>query len=183
MVIVLSYVLKVCNVIYSLWILLGIVIFYTIFYTSRIGTKIVYVKKLFCTQKWYSFGGTRYVQKTQYWWVKFSFNFYNLIVTLENLCNMRPVILVKALYGREVSGPFNRRQALAGCPYKNIQQLGKTLGHLSAVYCVLFDTSGRYIFTVWKNFSSTSSDRSVVHWAKIEKRILAKQLPKLNKST
>lgn len=55
---------------------------------------------------------------------------------------------VKALYGREASGPFNRKHMLAGCPYKNLQLLGRTLGHLSAVYCVLFDSSGRYIFTV-----------------------------------
>lgn len=56
--------------------------------------------------------------------------------------------LVKALYGRETSGPFNRKHMMAGCLFKNIQQLGLTQGHLSAVYCVLFDSSGRYIFTV-----------------------------------
>lgn len=74
-------------------------------------------------------------------------------------------ISVKALYGRELSGPFNRKHVLAGCPYKNFQLLGRTQGHLSAVYCVLFDSSGRYIFT-------GADDLLVKVWHAISGRLL-----------
>lgn len=32
--------------------------------------------------------------------------------------------------------------------YGRVQQFCRTLGHLTAVYCVLFDRTGQYIFTV-----------------------------------
>lgn len=73
--------------------------------------------------------------------------------------------IVKALYGRETSGPFNRKHMMAGCLFKNIQQLGLTQGHLSAVYCVLFDSSGRYIFT-------GADDLLVKVWHAISGRLL-----------
>lgn len=56
--------------------------------------------------------------------------------------------IVKVLYGRECSGPIIRSQAIPASFYEKQNLLKRTLGHLSAVYCVLFDRSGKYIITV-----------------------------------
>lgn len=60
--------------------------------------------------------------------------------------------IVNVLYGRESAGPIIRRQAIPTRFYVNQNLLRRTLGHLSAVYCVLFDRSGKYIITV-NNFT------------------------------
>jgi len=52
------------------------------------------------------------------------------------------------LQGREISGPLQRRQAVPTCLYSKQQLFSRTLGHLSAVYCLLFDRSGHYVITV-----------------------------------
>ena len=56
--------------------------------------------------------------------------------------------IVSVLFGRESSGPIPRKQAIPTSFYSKQELLRRTLGHLSAVYCVLFDRSGRYIITV-----------------------------------
>lgn len=56
--------------------------------------------------------------------------------------------IVNVLYGRQSSGPITRRQAVPTTFYGKTELLRQTLGHLSAVYCVLFDRSGKYIVTV-----------------------------------
>jgi bromodomain and WD repeat domain containing protein 1/3 len=56
--------------------------------------------------------------------------------------------IVNVLYGRQSSGPLVRRQAVPNSFYSKVGLLRQTLGHLSAVYCVLFDRSGKYIVTV-----------------------------------
>lgn len=73
----------------------------------------------------------------------------NLIVH-NNIFFTNPsnLFLVKVLFGRELSGPQPRRLTVPSQLYNNLQLLRKTLGHLSAVYCVLFDRTGRYIATV-----------------------------------
>lgn len=58
------------------------------------------------------------------------------------------VFLVKVLIGREMSGPITRRLIMTPSRYAQLQLQRRTLGHLSAVYCILFDHSGRYIITV-----------------------------------
>lgn len=57
------------------------------------------------------------------------------------------LFLVNVLLGRELSGPVSRSLV---CParYSNLQLQRQTLGHLSAVYCLMFDHSGKYIITV-----------------------------------
>lgn len=56
--------------------------------------------------------------------------------------------IVNVLYGRQSSGPLVRRQAVPTTFYGKATLLRQTLGHLSAVYCVLFDRTGKYIVTV-----------------------------------
>lgn len=57
-------------------------------------------------------------------------------------------IAVQVLQGREIAGPLQRRQAVPTHLYSKQQLFSRTLGHLSAVYCLLFDRSGRYVITV-----------------------------------
>lgn len=56
--------------------------------------------------------------------------------------------IVNVLYGRQSAGPLVRRQAVPTTFYGKASLLRQTLGHLSAVYCVLFDRTGKYIVTV-----------------------------------
>lgn len=55
---------------------------------------------------------------------------------------------MNVLYGREMSGPTTRRLTVAPVRYTSLHLQRKTLGHLSAVYCLLFDRTGKYILTV-----------------------------------
>jgi bromodomain and WD repeat domain containing protein 1/3 len=59
--------------------------------------------------------------------------------------------IISVLYGRQNGGPIIRKQAVSSCFYNKVTLLRQTLGHLSAVYCVLFDRSGKHIVTVKKN--------------------------------
>lgn len=56
--------------------------------------------------------------------------------------------LARVIFGRESSGPITRKLAIPTSFYSKQSLLRRTLGHLSAVYCVLFDRSGKYIITV-----------------------------------
>lgn len=56
--------------------------------------------------------------------------------------------LVKMLIGRETSGSVDKRYLLPISKFSNVEFHGRVLGHLTAVYCVCFDTSGRFIATV-----------------------------------
>ncbi|KAG5885604.1 hypothetical protein JTB14_024785 [Gonioctena quinquepunctata] len=58
-----------------------------------------------------------------------------------------PFNIVNSLRGREVSGPFSRLRAISPKIYKSLQIQRTTVGHLSAVYCLLFDHAGKYIVT------------------------------------
>lgn len=60
---------------------------------------------------------------------------------------MPPSSSVKILQGRENSGPLARREAVPSRFYSRLQLYRHTLGHLSAVYCVLYDRTGQYIIT------------------------------------
>ncbi|KZC10837.1 PH-interacting protein, partial [Dufourea novaeangliae] len=74
--------------------------------------------------------------------------------------------IVRALQGRENSGPLSRREAILTKFYNRMQLYRHTLGHLSAVYCVLFDRTGKYIIT-------GADDLLVKVWSSIDGRLLA----------
>uniref|UniRef100_A0A182QQ37 Bromo domain-containing protein n=1 Tax=Anopheles farauti TaxID=69004 RepID=A0A182QQ37_9DIPT len=74
--------------------------------------------------------------------------------------------LVKVLYGRESAGGLSRRQAIPPTFYSKQNLQRRTLGHLSAVYCVLFDRTGKYIIT-------GADDFLVKLWSAIDGRLLA----------
>lgn len=74
--------------------------------------------------------------------------------------------LVKVLHGRENSGPLARHHAVTNHIYTKTQLLCCTLGHLSAVYCLLFDRTGKYIIT-------GADDLLVKIWSAIDGRLLS----------
>ncbi|XP_039438167.1 PH-interacting protein [Culex pipiens pallens] len=74
--------------------------------------------------------------------------------------------IVRVLYGRESAGPIVRRLAIPSSFYSKQMLQRRTLGHLSAVYCVLFDRSGKYIIT-------GADDLLVKLWSAIDGRLLA----------
>ncbi|CAB0045267.1 unnamed protein product [Trichogramma brassicae] len=74
--------------------------------------------------------------------------------------------IVKVLQGRENSGPISRREAIPTSIYSKIQKYRHTLGHLSAVYCVLYDRTGKYVIT-------GADDLLVKVWSAVDGRLLA----------
>ncbi|XP_039288557.1 bromodomain and WD repeat-containing protein 3 isoform X2 [Nilaparvata lugens] len=74
--------------------------------------------------------------------------------------------IVNVLHGRELSGPFSRSQAFPPTLYSRMQLLCRNLGHLSCVYCVLFDGSGNYVIT-------GADDMLVKVWSAVDGRLLA----------
>ncbi|XP_075227824.1 bromodomain and WD repeat-containing protein isoform X2 [Lycorma delicatula] len=85
---------------------------------------------------------------------------------LLNSINRRNNHIVNVLHGREISGPFSRKQAFPPRMYSRMQLLSRTLGHLSAVYCCLFDGSGRYVIT-------GADDMLIKVWSAVDGRLLA----------
>lgn len=79
--------------------------------------------------------------------------------------SLQNIIIVKVLYGRESSGPSTRKLAVSNQFYNKVQLQRRTLGHLSAVYCVLFDRTGKYIIT-------GADDLLVKIWSAIDGRLL-----------
>lgn len=75
------------------------------------------------------------------------------------------MIPVKVLRGRESAGPCTRKLAITNHFYTKVQLQRRTLGHLSAVYCVLFDRTGKYIIT-------GADDLLVKLWSAIDGRLL-----------
>lgn len=74
--------------------------------------------------------------------------------------------IVKVLHGRQTSGAITRRLVIPPSFYSKMSLVRTTLGHLSAVYCVLFDRSGKYIIT-------GADDLLVKLWSAIDGRLLA----------
>ncbi|KAL5289713.1 BRWD3 family protein [Megaselia abdita] len=74
--------------------------------------------------------------------------------------------LEKVLIGREVCASVSRKQIISTSIYKKTQLLKRTVGHLSSVYCVLFDRTGRYIIT-------GADDLLVKMWSSLDGRLLA----------
>ncbi|XP_017883326.1 PH-interacting protein isoform X2 [Ceratina calcarata] len=85
---------------------------------------------------------------------------------LDSLYSLSVPNIVHVIQGRENSGPLTRREAIPTKFYNKMQLYRHTLGHLSAVYCVLFDRTGKYIIT-------GADDLLVKVWSSIDGRLLA----------
>uniref|UniRef100_A0AAR2KAN6 Bromo domain-containing protein n=1 Tax=Pygocentrus nattereri TaxID=42514 RepID=A0AAR2KAN6_PYGNA len=68
--------------------------------------------------------------------------------------------------GRQATGVARFGHALPSCTYQHMKMHRRILGHLSSVYCVAFDRTGRRIFT-------GSDDCLVKIWATDDGRLLA----------
>ncbi|KAL3881699.1 hypothetical protein ACJMK2_028102 [Sinanodonta woodiana] len=70
------------------------------------------------------------------------------------------------LTGRELSGAFHFNHMVPVSTFNKVTMLGRKLGHLSAVYCILYDRSGKFIFT-------GADDHLVKIWRGYDGRLLA----------
>ncbi|KAK4883678.1 hypothetical protein RN001_006997 [Aquatica leii] len=77
-----------------------------------------------------------------------------------------PHSLVNVLIGRQMSGQTTRSLIAGPNRYSNLQLQRRTLGHLSAVYCLLFDRTGRFIVT-------GADDLLIKVWSSTSGRLLA----------
>ncbi|KAG0715178.1 Bromodomain and WD repeat-containing protein 1 [Chionoecetes opilio] len=72
--------------------------------------------------------------------------------------------LVHSLMGREVGATLRRSHVLTNKFFSRTQLCLRSIGHLSAVYCMLFDRTGKYVFpqskdgTGWQSFHFHSLD-------------------------
>jgi hypothetical protein len=74
---------------------------------------------------------------------------FNLIINFNFFIHST----VNSLISRENSGPLTLRQLLPTKCHDRFRKYRRLLGHLSSVYCVSFDRTGRYIFTVSSSLS------------------------------
>lgn len=81
------------------------------------------------------------VNKQHWYETKYFINFLDYTISSS-------FIAVQIINGRQSAGPILRKQAISTNFYSKLVLLRRTLGHLSAVYCVLFDRTGKYILTV-----------------------------------
>ncbi|XP_023242428.1 PH-interacting protein-like isoform X2 [Centruroides sculpturatus] len=77
-----------------------------------------------------------------------------------------PPNITQVLVAREISGPSSRMHSFPYRLYSRKQMYRRLLGHLSSVYCVLFDRSGKYIIT-------GADDLLVKIWSASDGRLLA----------
>ncbi|XP_052810053.1 PH-interacting protein-like isoform X2 [Mya arenaria] len=68
--------------------------------------------------------------------------------------------------GMEMSGQSHFGHIIPTCMYARMQRLSRKLGHLSAVYCVLFDRTGEFVFT-------GADDNLVKIWWVVDSRLKA----------
>ncbi|XP_034117693.1 LOW QUALITY PROTEIN: bromodomain and WD repeat-containing protein 3 [Drosophila albomicans] len=74
--------------------------------------------------------------------------------------------LSKVISGREHGGLVRRKLLVPTDLYRKTKLLRRTVGHLSSVYCVLFDRTGRYIIT-------GADDLLIKIWSAADGRLLA----------
>ncbi|XP_026845404.1 bromodomain and WD repeat-containing protein 3 isoform X2 [Drosophila persimilis] len=74
--------------------------------------------------------------------------------------------ITRVLAGREYGGEVRRKLLVPTELYKKTILLRRTVGHLSSVYCVLFDRTGRYIIT-------GADDLLIKIWSAADGRLLA----------
>ncbi|XP_035000458.1 PH-interacting protein isoform X2 [Hippoglossus stenolepis] len=77
-----------------------------------------------------------------------------------------PPNIVETSFGRRLNGSYRLRQLLPTAVYQHMKMHKRILGHLSSVYCVTFDRTGRRIFT-------GSDDCLVKIWGTDSGRLLA----------
>ncbi|GFU01926.1 bromodomain and WD repeat-containing protein 1 [Trichonephila clavipes] len=77
-----------------------------------------------------------------------------------------PPNIVQVLASREYSGSLSSTHTFTPKIYARQQPYRRLLGHLSSVYCVLFDRTGKYIFT-------GADDLLVKIWSALDGRLLA----------
>ena len=73
-------------------------------------------------------------------------------------------VAVKALIARELNGASKSRLLCPPQTFSRVTQVQKALGHLSAVYCIVFDRTGDHVITVHLT-SSTSRLCHVSKWS------------------
>ena len=64
-------------------------------------------------------------------------------VVLEPPKLKKPPNSVLAIVGREFTGTINKQHFLTNNLYSRMKLFARNVGHLSAVYCMLFDRRGR----------------------------------------
>ncbi|XP_050296565.1 bromodomain and WD repeat-containing protein 3 [Anthonomus grandis grandis] len=74
--------------------------------------------------------------------------------------------IVNSIRGRQIGGAISRQRTYTPRLYKGMQVQRTTIGHLSAVYCLLFDHSGRFIIT-------GADDLLIKMWATYTGRLVA----------
>ncbi|KAK3519346.1 hypothetical protein QTP70_024773 [Hemibagrus guttatus] len=77
-----------------------------------------------------------------------------------------PPNIVETAYSRKLNGSYRLGQLVPTAVYSHMKMHKRILGHLSSVYCVAFDRTGRRIFT-------GSDDCLVKIWATDDGRLLA----------
>ncbi|XP_066556404.1 PH-interacting protein isoform X2 [Amia ocellicauda] len=77
-----------------------------------------------------------------------------------------PPNIAETVYGRRLNGTYRLGQLVPTAVYQHMKMHKRILGHLSSVYCVTFDRTGRRIFT-------GSDDCLVKIWATDDGRLLA----------
>uniref|UniRef100_A0A3Q2Q010 PH-interacting protein n=1 Tax=Fundulus heteroclitus TaxID=8078 RepID=A0A3Q2Q010_FUNHE len=77
-----------------------------------------------------------------------------------------PPNIVETSYSRRLNGSYRLRQLVPTALYQHMKMHKRILGHLSSVYCVTFDRTGRRIFT-------GSDDCLVKIWGTDDGRLLA----------
>ncbi|CAM4677711.1 unnamed protein product [Leuciscus chuanchicus] len=77
-----------------------------------------------------------------------------------------PPNIVETVYSRRLNGSYRLGQLVPTAVYQHMKMHKRILGHLSSVYCVTFDRTGRRIFT-------GSDDCLVKIWATDNGRLLA----------
>uniref|UniRef100_A0A8D3BYW9 PH-interacting protein n=1 Tax=Scophthalmus maximus TaxID=52904 RepID=A0A8D3BYW9_SCOMX len=77
-----------------------------------------------------------------------------------------PPNIVETSHGRRLNGSYRLRQLVPTAVYQHMKMHKRILGHLSSVYCVTFDRTGRRIFT-------GSDDCLVKIWGTDDGRLLA----------
>uniref|UniRef100_A0A672IL61 PH-interacting protein n=1 Tax=Salarias fasciatus TaxID=181472 RepID=A0A672IL61_SALFA len=77
-----------------------------------------------------------------------------------------PPNIVETSFGRRLNGSYRLRHLLPTAVYQHMKMHKRILGHLSSVYCVTFDRTGRRIFT-------GSDDCLVKIWGTDDGRLLA----------
>lgn len=62
-----------------------------------------------------------------------------------------PHLVVDTLFSRKLNGKYRLERLVPTAVYQHMKMHKRILGHLSSVYCVTFDRTGRRIFTVSTN--------------------------------